>query len=353
MGRGGPNLGFDISRDLVCTASADGYFLSLNAAWERTLGWSRERLLGHPFIEFVHPDDVEETTRVSALVSEPDTELVDFENRWRTIDGGWRWVRWSAHADGSTWFAVGRDVTEQKEIEQRLGEILTDDRLLTYGQPIVDGRVGSIVQRELLVRLQSADGAVVAPSDFVPDAERCGLIGIIDRHMVAEGIARARRGERSEVNLSAHSLVDEELIDGIERELGGNGAGKNLVFEITETAAIENLDAAREFAGRLGHLGCRFALDDFGTGYGSLAYLRRLPLNLVKIDQSFVTRMTESQADRKLVRGIVAMAREFDLRTVGEGIEDGRTLELLCEFGVDYLQGFHIGRPEPLADAAS
>jgi PAS domain S-box-containing protein len=352
MGRGGADLGFDISRDLICTVGANGYFSSLNAAWERTLGWNRQQLLERPFIEFVHPDDVAATARVSGRVSEPDSEVVDFENRWRTADGGWRWIRWHAHSDGATWFAVGRDVTEQKEIEQRLGEILTDDRLLTYGQPIVDGRAGSVVQQELLVRLVAAGGEVVSPGEFVPDAERCGLIGVIDRHMVAEGIARARRGERSEVNLSAHSLVDEELISGIEVELAGDGAGENLVFEITETAAIENLEAAREFAGRLGRLGCRFALDDFGTGYGSLTYLRHLPINLVKIDQSFVTRMTESQADRRLVRGIVAMAREFDLRTVGEGIEDDRTLEMLCEFGVDYLQGFHIGRPIPLAGTA-
>jgi PAS domain S-box-containing protein len=344
------DFSFDIARDLICTVNADGYFTSLNAAWERALGWSREELLSRPFIEFVHPDDISATVEVAGRVTEVDTELVDFENRWSTAGGGWRWVRWHAHSDGTTWFAVGRDVTERKEIEERIGRMLTDDRLLAYGQPIVDGRVRSIVQRELLARLRTQAGEVIAPAEFVPAAETCGLIGIIDAHMAAEGIVLARRGERAEVNLSGHSLMDEELITGIERELGNDrAAGEKLVFEITETAAIEHLDAAREFAERLGRLGCRFALDDFGTGYGSLTYLRRLPIDLLKIDSSFVTRMIESRADRRLVRGIVAMAREFDMLTVAEGIEDGPTLELLCEYGVDYLQGFHIGRPEPLA----
>src|SRR5918999_2654328 len=112
--RGVRELAFDIERDLICTTNADGCFASLNAAWERMLGWSREELMARPFLDFVHPDDVERTAREAARVDEPDRELVGLENRYRAKDGSWRWVRWSARSDGTTWFAVGHDITESR-----------------------------------------------------------------------------------------------------------------------------------------------------------------------------------------------------------------------------------------------
>src|SRR5436189_2478728 len=110
-------FGFDMSRDLLCTADSHGYFTSLNFGWERLLGWSREELMERPFIDFVHPDDIERTAEQAARVTLPDAELVAFENRFLCRAGGYRWIRWSARADGETWFAVGFDVTEEKETE--------------------------------------------------------------------------------------------------------------------------------------------------------------------------------------------------------------------------------------------
>jgi PAS domain S-box-containing protein len=347
--------GFDMTRDLICTADGEGRFTSLNSAWERVLGWSREELMARPFIDFVHPDDVERTVRATAQVTEPDTELAAFENRYRTKAGGWRWLEWSARSDGDTWFAVAWDVTERKEAGLRLRQAIAEERLLVYTQPIVDQRSGRVVQEELLVRLQEGgDGKVLAPEDFLPEAERYGAIADIDRWMTAQGIDLARRGRNVEVNLSATSIADEGLMDELAEMLRLAGVSRRrLVFEITETAALRNLEAAIELAERLERLGCRFALDDFGTGFGSLTHLRRLPVNLLKVDISFVREMRTSAEDRALVRGIAAMARELDLKTVAEGVEDAITYRLLRDYGIDHAQGFLLGRPAPLHRSAA
>jgi PAS domain S-box-containing protein len=351
-GNGG--LAFDIERDLLCMADTRGYFLSLNAAWERLLGWSREELMSRPFIDFVHPDDVRRTTEMAEMVKRPDHHVVDFENRYRTKDGGWRWLRWNARSDGQTWFAVAFDFTDLKDAEGRLREALTGGRLLAYTQPIFDKRLDRVVQEELLARLEAAEagGPVIGADDFLPAAERSGLIGLVDRRMATEAISLARRGRPAGVNLSARTLADEALTADVAEQLAAAGPyARHVVFEITETAAVENIDAAREFASRLSALGCRFALDDFGTGFGSLAYLRHLPLEFLKIDAGFVSGVRTSEADRALVRSIVATAREFGLRTVAEGVEDTDTLKMLRDFGVDHMQGFLIGRPQPVVSA--
>ena len=350
----GVELHFDIQRDLVCTANADGYFTFLNGAWERLLGWSRDELVAQPFLEFVHPEDRERTAATTGRVAETDFEIVGFENRYRTKDGGWRWLRWNATTDGATWFAVAYDVTEGKEAEERLRRALTEDRLLAYAQPIMDQHTKRFVQEELLARLRVGNGdeSVLAADQFLPEAERHGLIGMIDRWMVGQAILYARGGKPAEVNLSARSIADEslalELVDAVRQAEVPAGC---LTFEITETAAIENLDAARDFAQRLVRLGCRFALDDFGTGFGSLVHLRHLPVYLLKIDRSFVLGMTESTADQALVRGVVAIADRLGILTAGEGVENEETLAALHDCGVDLAQGNLIGEPRPLGHA--
>lgn len=343
-------LEFRIERDLLCTADSRGYFTSLNAAWERCLGWSRDELMARPFIEFVHPDDVASTIAEASRVAEHDYELASFENRYRTKDGGWRWLRWSARSDGETWFAVAFDVSEEREAVERLRRELTDESLVAYSQPITAGRRQRIVQQELLARLR-ANGTLIQPDDFIPRAERHGMAGVVDRRMVREAIAQADAGHHVEVNISASTLEDDDLSGELAQSVSSIGAGaRRIVFEITETAAVEQLDAACDFAERMGRMGCGFALDDFGTGYGSLTYLRSLPVQLLKIDTSFVRGLAGSRDDQRMVRAIVAMARELDLRTVAEGVEDRATLRLVRRYGVDYAQGFLIGRPQPLAE---
>jgi PAS domain S-box-containing protein len=341
---------FEIDRDLLCTADARGYFLTLNQSWERVLGWSREELMARPFVELVHPDDRHRTETESAKVSQVDYQLVNFENRLRTKDGDYRWLRWSARSDGEMWFAIAFDVTQRKRAEDRLRGAMADDRLVAYAQPIVQ-RSGSVVQEELLVRMR-ADGAVdgvLNPHEFLPLAERSGLIITIDRWMSQRAIELAATGRPAEVNLSAVSICDEDLPADLAVALGKIGAGAaNVVFEITETAAVKHLDAARDFVERLSRLGCRFALDDFGTGFGSLTYLRHLPVQYLKIDAAFVRDLLSSPDDQRMVKSIVAMAGQFGLRTVAEGVEDAETLALVRDFGVDLAQGYCVGRPKPL-----
>jgi PAS domain S-box-containing protein len=343
--------GFDIKRDLVCVSDARGYFVSLNKAWEESLGGTRAELQSRPYMELVHDDDVERTRREAARAVEPDYEIVDFENRFRHKDGSYRWLRWSARSDGDQLFAVAFDVTERKRDEERLLRTLTEDHLLAYSQPIMEQRSRRIEHEELLVRMRgdAAGDVVLLPEAFLPAAEQLGFIGIVDRWMLDRAIAVAASGRRMEINLSARSISDANLVNDLCAAVdAAPQSARRLTFEITETAAIENLDAAREFTERLLPLGCRFALDDFGTGFGSLTYLRRLPVELLKIDTTFVHGMVGNGSDRALVRSVVAIARELGLETVAEGVEDEATLELLREYGVDHVQGYLIGRPEPV-----
>ena len=345
------SFGFHIERDLLCTVNSDGYFTSLNSGWERVLGWTREELQSRPIIDFIHPADRERTVAELAKVARTDYQVANFENRYRARGGGWRWLRWSARTDGQNWYAVAFDITQDKETEARLRGVLTDEHLLAYSQPILDHRRGEIVQEELLVRMRNTTGTdrVLTPAEFLPDAERTGLIGLVDRWMSAHAVALSRQGRRSEVNLSAVSIGDEEFTGRLEKWIDRAGVNpSNLVFEITETAALEQLDVAVGFAERLTSLGCRFALDDFGTGFGSLTHLRVLPIHYLKIDTSFVRDAATNRDDQAMLRGIVAIARELRMMTVAEGIEDARTLELVSDIGVDYAQGYHIGRPAPV-----
>jgi PAS domain S-box-containing protein len=348
-----PGMNFDMSRDLLCTAGADGCFRSLNAAWEQVLGWTREELMSRPYAEFVHPDDLGRTAAEAARIDEVDRELVAFDNRFRTKDGDWRWLRWSARTDGETWFAIAFDVTDRRRAEDDLRAAIDQDRLLAYSQPIIDQRSGTVVQEELLVRMRTNGGApprVVQPAEFLPEAERSGLIRNIDLWMTQRALELAAHGRNVEVNLSGATIADAGVMAELAARLGAAGvSARRLVFEITETAAFENADATQDLAEQLGRLGCLIALDDFGTGFGSLTHLRELPIHMIKIDASFVRGLRENPEDRALVRGVAAIARELGMRTVPEGVEDATTFGLLREFGVDRIQGYLIGRPAPVA----
>jgi PAS domain S-box-containing protein len=252
------------------------------------------------------------------------------------------------------------DITERKAREDalrakvewsfRIRQAIADDRLVLHSQPIVDIATGEKVQEELLVRMVPEDGdGLIMPNDFLPPAERFGLAPAIDRWVVARAV-RLARDQRVEVNLSAQSLGDSALTEFIEAQLRASGADPaNLVFEITETAAASDLVHAGKLAERLVELGCGFALDDFGTGYGSFTYLKRLPVSYIKIDMEFVRNVVTDASDRQVVKAIVDVARNFDIATIAEGVESQGTLEHLAALGVDFAQGYHLGRPAPIA----
>jgi PAS domain S-box-containing protein len=346
----GESARFEMGRDLLCSVDAYGRFLWLNRAWEEVLGWSRQELMAETLVDFVHPEDVAATRRVMGRVGEADLELAEFDNRCRTKDGDWRWLRWQARTDGSTWLAVAYDVTEEKRAGQRLRAAIGEGRLLAYGEPIMEPGSGRILREELLARLESSNGGgVVTAARFIPEAERYGVIGIIDLHMAQKAVERVRLGIPTSVNVSAHTLADEALATQLVEIIGDAGQpAAGLLLEITESAAIRNLDAICELAERLSPLGCTFALDDFGTGFGSLKHLRQLPIAVLKIDREFVAGVTRRTEDRALVRSIVATAEQFRILTVAEGVEDRSTLHVVANIGVDMVQGHLIGRPHPL-----
>jgi len=174
---------------------------------------------------------------------------------------------------------------------------------------------------------------------------------IAERHAIPMVLFTADEdsGYRLEVNLSGKSIGDPELPELIEREIAATGVDPGrLVFEITETAAIANMDLARSFAERLRKLGCRFALDDFGAGFSSFYYLKHLPLDYVKIDGDFIRNLAGSLTDQLVVKSIVDIARGMGMKTIAEFVENAETVEMLREKGVDYSQGYHHGRPEPM-----
>jgi diguanylate cyclase (GGDEF)-like protein/PAS domain S-box-containing protein len=233
---------------------------------------------------------------------------------------------------------------------------LDEDRFVLQAQPIMDLATGENGQFELLLRLRDPFGELISPAAFLPAAERYDLIGAIDRWVVKRSIAMLaaenRRGRRLtfEVNISGRSAGDEDLLALIEGELRANEVDPaQVIFEITETTAVANIPRAQEFAHRLAALGCRFALDDFGAAFASFYYLKHLPFDYLKIDGEFVRGCVTDRTDQLVIRAVVDIARGLGKRTVAEMVGDEATLDLVRELGVDHVQGFHIGKPAPLA----
>ena len=178
------------------------------------------------------------------------------------------------------------------------------------------------------------------------------MITEIDRWVIDRSIEIAATGRDVEVNVSGRSIIAPGLIAHIRSAIIRTGADPaRIVFEITETSLVSDEPAARAFAKGLHALGCKIALDDFGTGYGGFTYLKQLPVDFLKIDIEFVRDVLTNSASRNVVEAIVSLATSFGLKTVGEGIEDNQTLVLLRDLGVDYGQGFHLGRPAQLEAA--
>jgi diguanylate cyclase (GGDEF)-like protein/PAS domain S-box-containing protein len=250
----------------------------------------------------------------------------------------------------------------------RLQEALKGDGFALYFQPIVSVEGWSpqdagatrrapsarlAPHYEVLVRLKGDPGEVIAPGVFLPTAERFGLMTQIDiwvlTHALAKLAALQASGRRPmfTINISGQTLESDSFVALLERLLKQHRLDPHaLIFEITETSAIENIEAAKRLIGNLRALGCRFALDDFGSGFSSFHHLKHLPVDYIKIDGQFVRGMASDPTDRAIVTSINDIAHSFGKRTVAEFVEEEQTLALLREFGVDYAQGFFISEPQ-------
>ncbi|MFP5361944.1 MAG: EAL domain-containing protein [Thermoleophilia bacterium] len=238
----------------------------------------------------------------------------------------------------------------------RIHSALENDGFVLHAQPILSLSGDSVARYELLIRMRGENGDLIPPSAFLDVAERFELIQQIDRWVLGEAIRliaeqqRAGQDVRLEMNLSAKSVIDPTLPDLIAAQLQASGADPGrLCFEITETAAIVNIERAQVFARRVRELGCTFALDDFGSGFASFYYLKRLEFDYLKIDGEFIRGLPQSHINQLVVASLVQIASGLGKHTIAEFVGDEQTVELLRRYGVDYAQGFHIAEPGPIA----
>jgi PAS domain S-box-containing protein len=338
------------------------------------LGWTEDELRGKPMhatVHFQRADGSKAPTEGCPLlqVRTQGRSIRILDDAFTRKDGSIFPVAYSSAPlqSGPTLqgvVVVFRDITEEKkqqaaaqrELEAltwlgRIRDAIDENRLVLYAQrvvPLTDGRHGE----ELLLRMIGRDNEVILPGSFLPVAEKYGLICEIDRWVITQATRLAVSGRRViEVNLSAASIGTSDLLPFIERQiLEAHADPADLVFEITETALMQDIIAGEAFARGLTALGCGLALDDFGTGFGSFVYLKKLPITHLKIDIEFVRDLASNPDDLHVVKAIVSLARAFGLKTIAEGVEDEQALTLLRAEGVDFAQGYYLGRPGPIGD---
>jgi PAS domain S-box-containing protein len=372
----------DVLRAAVMDTMVEGLYVLdgagrvtfMNSAASKILGWGEDELRGksmHAAIHFQradgspHPESECELLKVRTVGRSVRMAQEAFTRKDGTICP----VAYSAAplragtANGGV-VVVFRDTSAEQADETRvkrefdtlawvgrIRDALDEDRMTLYSQPIFALRDGCSSE-ELLLRMVGSNGEITPPGSFLGVAEEYGLIGEIDRWVITQAVRLAAGGHRVHLNLSAESISRLDLLPLIEREMRERQTDpSNLVFEITETALMASVEAGEAFAHGLSALGCQIALDDFGTGFGSFTYLKSLPITYVKIDVEFVRDLITNEADQHVVKAIVSLCRDFGYQTIAEGVEDAATLALLTESGVDFAQGFHVGRPLPTSRA--
>jgi diguanylate cyclase (GGDEF)-like protein len=247
-----------------------------------------------------------------------------------------------------------RSTEDQRERERRhaaigdaVQEALRQDRVTFAFQPVVSATTGEVHYYECLLRLRAADGGVISAGDFIQDVERFGYIRLVDRFILGKVLAEAAThpGVTFGFNISALTTADRPWLRSLTARLRANpGLARRLVVEITETAAIYDIEESARFVNALRRAGCRVALDDFGAGHTSLQHLQSLSVDMVKIDGSFIRDITTSSKSQVFLRHLIGLAKGFNFSTIAEGVETEEEAEILRREGVGFLQGHHYGK---------
>ncbi|MGF0311477.1 putative bifunctional diguanylate cyclase/phosphodiesterase [Rhodococcus sp. IEGM1428] len=258
---------------------------------------------------------------------------------------------------------MDRDRHDQMRLLGELDTAIRDHQLRVFFQPCLDLESGSVDRVEALLRWQHPREGLIGPSIFLPDAERTGMLPAITALVLDEALAQCsalRRGGINlsvSVNLSVRNLLDETLTEQVSAALAKYAVpAHTLEFEVTETTAMTDPVRSVNALASLRSLGVTIAIDDYGTGYSSLAYLQSLPVQTLKIDRSFVSKMNTDDTDASIVRSTIDLARSLGVRVMAEGVEDAGTLDALRLLGCDGAQGYFLGRPMPaefLAEAVT
>jgi diguanylate cyclase (GGDEF)-like protein len=255
--------------------------------------------------------------------------------------------------------AMNDRLLERLNLEEALKNAVKREEFVLHYQPQVDLRTGMIAGMEALVRWQHPDLGLVPPIFFIKVAEETGLIVPLGAWVIRAACAQARawqeaglRPLRVAVNLSALQLAHPELVSLVATALRDTGLEpKYLEIEITESSVMANVEYSIGVLRELKALGVHLSVDDFGTGYSSLAYLKKFPIDVLKIDQSFVREMTVDPDDAAIVRSIISLAHSLRLNVIAEGVETGAQLAYLHRHGCDHVQGFHFSRPLAVPDS--
>ena len=255
-----------------------------------------------------------------------------------------RWGRYDPHVDHAS--------ADRLALLGQLREAIAHRHLRIHLQPQVDATSRAMVAAEALIRWHHPERGLISPADFLPLVEQSSLAGSLTRHVVDEAIAAIGRLDAVDpdlaiwINLTARDLLDESLPATVATRLLKAGVTPSrLGFEVTESSLIINIDTAIATLAALRDLGCRTSVDDFGTGFASLQYLQRLPVDEVKIDQSFVREATTDPQSAAIVRSTTRLVQDLGRSVVAEGVEDEETLDLLASMGCDVVQGYLISRP--------
>jgi len=265
---------------------------------------------------------------------------------------------------GATYQLFSPDQEYQEKLNQKLywqeiiENAIAQDKFLLLYQPVINIKSSEINHYECLIRLQKEDGTLILPAEFMGFAEDLELIGKIDRWVIKKAVQkkieyhRQGRSCKLSINLSAAALDDATIFEDISRLVTVPEVDpQNIIFEITETAAVSNFAAAETLITQLKALGCLLALDDFGIGFSSIYYLKHFPVDYIKLDGSFISQIDKNEDDKVFVKAVTGLAHTFNKKVVAEFVENEAILNVINDFGIDYGQGNYLGLPAVLDGA--